>query len=148
MELTKEQMFDENKINPYIDFIHNKEEYAGEEYQSLEKYKEHYDLSGNIYFSNFGSYDGDLSFFCGPECFSRGKSYLSDSCSINETLKYLMNGSEYENCMDFGAAENFHIISDFYNTLPEGKTLEDAFNYLKEKLMSFDNVNYYKESPG
>lgn len=139
MNIKKEQMFKDNTINVSVGYLLDPEEY--DVCSSEEQYKMYYNLSGNVILSQLESEGDDyLFFYCGPECMVDGDTYLSDSATIDCALKYLLRDSEYENCFDIGASESNHIISDYYKELSGGKTLEDAYNFLKDKLMEYDNV--------
>ena len=100
--------------------------------------KEH-ELSGNVVLSTLGDKGDceDNAFFCGPG--TSGEGYLSDTVDIDDTLRELVKGSPFEAAFDIGLAENYHEIME--EELPEGTTIEQAYDYLKQKLLQFDNID-------
>jgi hypothetical protein len=130
------------EINVAENFLNNRA-YWMDEYECLneEEFKDRHDLMGKVVLYPLGDDTDDNCFYCGPLCGSEEQPfslYLSDSIDINRSLRELVKDTPYAKAFDFGAAENFHMI--FEEELPEGKSVEDAYEFLKSELLRFSNV--------
>jgi hypothetical protein len=93
-------------------------------------------LNGKVVLYPMYEYSEDeCGFACGPQT---DEEALSDTATIDDTLKALVKDTPYENAIDVGVAENDHAI--MVDQLPQGKNASDAYEFVKQKLMEFDNV--------
>ena len=134
MSALLKNMFEGNKISVAIQYDNDPKYWLeNDKIASKEDFINYYELSGNVIL--YPQDDDCWGFNCGPEI---DDGYLSDTVDIDPILKEIVRGSEYEECFDFGAAENCHEIEE--SELPLGKTVEDAYNFFKERLIRYNNV--------
>ncbi len=106
------------------------------EVTSKEDFIQQLDLNGKVVLYPMYDYGpSEVGFSCGPQTTNEA---LSDSSSIDEFLQGLVQDSPYANVFSFGDSENEHgIMTD---ELPQGKTASDAYEFIKQKLLTYDNV--------
>jgi len=124
-------------INIAQDFDYFDDEYKDSvEISNKQEFIDNMELNGKVVLYPMYEYSEDeCGFACGPQT---NENALSDSATIDNTLKELVKDTPYENALDVGVAENDHAI--MLDELPQGKSASDLYEFIKQKLMEFDNV--------